>query len=416
MSADETTTLTFQNAVAQGQIRILKVDQDGGASLGGACFTIDDGLPVCDNNTGDLDPAEGVILVDATAGDRTVTEVTAPEGYDPVLSPQTVAVANGETAEVTFENSAFTGSVRITKTDNSTQQPLGGACFTLQDAEGNTVGPVCDNGEGDSDPAEGIIVLQGVTAGTYDVLESTTPEGYVAPEGAVATGVQVTSGQAAEVAVGNEPVAVPTPTPLPAGSLLIDKVDENGQSLAGACFQLLGSTNVGPVCDNGAADTDPAEGKIGIANIPAGDYTLTETQAPAGFSQAANQNVTIAVGETLDVQVVNVASTPAVGMLVINVTDDAGNALGGACFTYGGTNICDNGIGDENPAPGVIQVSGVAVGDYQVVQTVAPTGSQIADAQATSITADQTSVLDFLQTAAEPETGGLQIDLTDDEG
>ncbi len=204
-----------RTTIAQGQIRILKVDQDGGANLGGACFTVDDGLPVCDNNTGDLDPAEGVILVDATAGDRMVTEVTAPEGYDPVLSPQTVTVQNGETAEITFENSAFTGSVRIVKTANDTQLPLGGACFTLQDADGNTVGPVCDNGEGDSDPAEGVIVLQGVTAGTYDVLESTTPDGYVAPEGPVATGVQVTSGQAAEIAVGNLPVDVPDANPGP---------------------------------------------------------------------------------------------------------------------------------------------------------------------------------------------------------
>lgn len=142
--------------------------------------------PVCDNQTGDLDPADGVIGR-RSAGDRLVTEVTAPEGYDPVLSPQTVTVGNGETAEITFENSAFTGSVRITKTDNDTQLPLGGACFALQDLDGNATTPVCDNGAGDSDPAEGVIVMQGVTAGTYDLYESTTPDGYVAPEGAVAT-------------------------------------------------------------------------------------------------------------------------------------------------------------------------------------------------------------------------------------
>jgi uncharacterized surface anchored protein len=414
--ADQQASLTFQDELAQGQIRILKVDQNGGTSLGGACFTVDDGLPVCDNQTGDLDPAEGVILVDATAGDRQVAEVTAPEGYDPVLSPQTVTVTSGDTVEVTFENSAFTGSVRITKSDNNTQLALAGACFTLQGEDDASFGPVCDNGDGDSDPADGVIVMQGVTAGTYDLVESTTPDGYVAPEGPVATGVQVTSGQAAEIAVGNEPVDVPTPTPIPAGSVLIDKVDPDGNALAGACFALAGGTSVGPVCDNGPADTDPAEGKIGIDNVPEGAYTLSETQAPDGYSQAANQDVTVTIGETAEVQVVDQPTAPEVGVLAITVADADGNALGGACFTYGGASICDNGAGDEDPAAGAIRVSGVQVGTYQVANSLAPANFDTADPQSVDIASGETSTVAFTLAAAAPQTGGLQLELNDDEG
>jgi len=416
VAADQQATVTFQNERAQGQFRILKVDQDGGASLAGACFTVDDGLPICDNQTGDLDPADGVILVDAAAGERQVAEASAPEGYDPALAPVAVTVTAGEAAEVTFENSAATGSVSITKTDNTTQQPLAGACFTLQGAEGATSGAVCDNGDGDADPADGVIVLQGVAPGTYDLVESTTPDGYVAPDGPVATGLQVAAGAAAEVAVGNQPADVPTPTPLPAGSVLIDKVDPDGNALAGACFALSGATDAGPVCDNDAADTDPADGKIGIANVPAGDYTLSETQAPDGYSQAANQNLTVAVGQTAEIQVVDQATAPQVGVLAITIADDAGNALGGACFSFDGTNVCDNGTGDENPNHGEIQVSGVRGGSYQVANTIAPANFQTAEAQTAEITDGATTTVDFVLAAAEPETGGLQIDLTDDAG
>ena len=416
ITADQQATVTFENELAQGQIRILKIDENGGANLAGACFTVDDGQPVCDNQTGDLDPADGVILVDAPAGDHQVSESTAPEGYDPVLTPQTVTVANGAIVEVTFENSAVTGSVRVTKTDNTTQQPLAGACFTLQGGDDESFGPVCDNGDGDADPADGIVVLQGVSAGTYDLLESTTPDGYEAPDGPVSTGIQVAAGQTAEISVGNQPADVPTPTPLPAGSVLIDKVDQDGNLLAGACFALAGDSNVGPVCDNGAADTDPADGKIGIDNVPAGDYTLTETQAPDGYSVATSQDLTVAVGETAQVQVVDQPTAPEVGVLAITVADDAGNALGGACFTFGATSVCDNGAVDENPENGAIQVSGVLVGTYQITNTVAPANFQTAEPQSVDIAAAQTTTAAFVLAAAAPETGGLQIDLTDDQG
>ncbi len=177
--------------------------------------------------------------------------------------------------------------------------------------------------------------------------------------------------------------------------MLIDKVDQDGAALAGACFQLLGTSNVGPVCDNGAADTDPAEGKIGIDNVPEGTYTLSETHGARWLQPGRESGHHRHHWRTRhQVQVVNQPTAPQVGILAITVSDDAGNALGGACFSYGGTNICDNGIGDENPAAGQIQVSGVRVGTYQIVQTIAPTGFQIAEAQSADIVASETTTVD----------------------
>ena len=92
----------------------------------------------------------------------------------------------------------------------------------------------------------------------------------------------------------------------------------------------------------------------------------------------------------------NQPTAPEVGVLAITVADDAGNALGGACFTYGGTSICDNGVGDENPAAGQIQVSGVRVGTYEVANTVAPANFQTAESQSVDITSGQTTTAAFV--------------------
>src|SRR5690606_38112135 len=111
---------------------------------------------------------------------------------------------------------------------------------------------VCDNGDLDGNPADGVILISGVDPDVYDVTEETTPEGYLAPDGPVFAGLQVGETEPVVVDVANEPESAPTAVPVETGSLVIEKTDPNGTPLAGACFQLSGDTTVGPVCDNDA--------------------------------------------------------------------------------------------------------------------------------------------------------------------
>ena len=72
-----------------------------------------------------------------------------------------------------------------------------------------------------------------------------------------------------------------------AGSLSWLKHDNAGNLLGGATFQVC-QTDVEPdacfsVTDNAGRDTDAADGKFTVVNLDLGDYSVTETAAPAGF-------------------------------------------------------------------------------------------------------------------------------------
>ncbi len=411
----ESATIDFVNQLAIGTIRILKTADDTGDPLGGACFAVDDGEPVCDNGEGDGDSALGVIAITATVGEHTVTETQSPEGYDAVTPGTTVTVQLGESVDVPFVNTRFTGSLSLTKTDNQTGDYLSGACFTL-DGE-TSYGPICDNDDGDADSADGVILLQGIEPGVYTITETTTPEGYVAPDGPVLENVVIAGGTVTNLEIENEPEGASVrPILPPVGGLEITSVDEEGNAVGGACFSLTGATGVGPVCDNDAADLDPELGVIQIGDIPTGEYTLAETTTPEGFTPSSPRTVVIGIDATVEVEIVHSATPVEPGSLRIRALDADGNPVGGACFAWGTGSQCDNLAGDGDPAVGVILVTGLVAGDYTVAGTEPPVSMVLADPQTVTIVAGEEATLEFTHEAAAEETGGLEFQLKDDNG
>ncbi|CAN5566421.1 hypothetical protein BH23CHL5_BH23CHL5_00970 [soil metagenome] len=406
--------VTVTNERSEGSIRIEKSDDETGELIGGACFSVDGNEPVCDNDANDADPADGVLQIVTTPGNRIVQETTAPEGYDGLVGPQSVDVPGGGSVTVQFPNTRFTGSLSIVKTDNSTDEPLSGACFTVSGEE--TVGPVCDNDASDADGTPGTVLIQGLAPGVYSIVETATPSGYTPPAGPVAENVQVAGGTVKVVDVANEPEGAPVPLPANLGDLEIRKTNEDGAALAGACFSLIGDTTVGPVCDGQEGDSSLQDGTISISGIPAGDYLLEESTAPEGYAAGPVQTVTIVATDTVRVDVTNVASEEQRGSLQIQSTDGAGQDLGGACYSNGLTTFCDNEAGDEDPAPGIILVSGIPVGDFTITQTQTPTGFVQASPLPVTIKNDQQAGLVVPHEVAPAETGGLEFELNDTNG
>ena len=176
-----------------GQIRILKLDQDG-LPLAGTTFEITPNpktgtgsLTVVDNGLNDADPADGVLLVTevqvCTA--VTVTEVDAPDGYELDPTPQPAHVTEcGETVVLTFVNTETEeyGQIKILKTDPD-GLALDGATFEISPNPKTGELPaltVIDEGLNDEALGQpGVLLVSGCIVCTpVTVTEIDAPDGY----------------------------------------------------------------------------------------------------------------------------------------------------------------------------------------------------------------------------------------------
>src|SRR5690606_13329162 len=143
-------------------------------------------------------------------------------------------------------NSAAPGRLHVIKVDAADPSVrLDDACFRL-DRDGETAyGPFCD---GEDRNVDGRIVFASVAPGTYTLVETQAPAGFdPAPDREVTIRPNVTH----QVTVQNQE----TPPPPEAGTLVVHKLNENNESLAGGCFRLFDGDRAvtGPICDIRAA-------------------------------------------------------------------------------------------------------------------------------------------------------------------
>ncbi|WP_416443128.1 SpaA isopeptide-forming pilin-related protein [Leucobacter sp. HNU] len=193
----------------------------------------------------------------------------------------------------------------------------------------------------DQDPAPGKFRIVGVPWGSYDLRETKAPAGYVLP----ADPVRVVVGPGGLDPAGWTYRIGDVKNVKPGVDVSWEKVDPQHQRLAGAEWDLV------PVDGNGAptpggtvvhvtdcaqqnaagclgADTDPAPGRFLLRQVPAGDYHLIETRAPAGFAKlTAPVRVTVsgatavAIGqiENRQVDVPVLPLTGGIGTLVFSI-------------------------------------------------------------------------------------------------
>jgi hypothetical protein len=327
--------------------------------------------------------------------------------------PSTVT-GNSDTADykdtvLTTKRLSTCKDVNIVKVDDTTPtaNPLQGAVFKLYNNVLPLAGPRDTSATSTADTitnplltcttgADGKCSIANVPFGEYWAVETTTPANH-----------DTAADQRVTVA-SNSTTAGLTLTfvdPRQRGSIIVKKVDTLGGALSGASFTVSpGSGTMGPSGTNGI---------LCIDNLLYNTYTVHESQAPFGYTAAADQTFAVSTKSncatrlagtyTPDLTFID-SSKP--GTINILKKDDANNPLiagftlfkdVGTVGTYEPATDTVAQAGPTNTASdGTLQFASVPLGSYCVVETTTPAGYATAPAQCVTIALNATGQVENL--------------------
>lgn len=265
--AQPITNITIQNVAQTGQLTINKTAESG-QPLAGASFDVrnQQGALVGNYQTN----AKGQIkLTNIAVGDYTVQETKAPNGYQVNAKTFKATISDRHTTTVKVVDQKVTpevapGVLVIHNVDQKKQTPLVGATFRLETADGKVVRQQLVIG------AAGQVVVDGLTAGDYQLIQTTAATAYQT----TATPITV------KVQGNHEVTAITVENHQAAGSVIVNQVDGNtNQPLVGAKYQVQSSTGK-VLIDNLKSDE---RGHVIIQKLMPATYRLVEVSAPTGY-------------------------------------------------------------------------------------------------------------------------------------
>lgn len=322
-------SVTFQVELQRASLVINA--SDGTQNIAGACYVLDESSePVCDDGS-------GVTFQNLTLGDHTVRIQDVPAEYS-LAGEETITInVPAEGAAHTFNVQAVTVDIRITTVNQETNDPLVGACYSL------------DGGEIECDDAQtGEVIFVGEAPGEKTLSMETAPEGF-----------EPSSDQMIAAGVNDVEVGLLAET----GSMNVSVLNADGDApLTGFCVRLDADE---PTCD------DTTAGTITFDGVPVGSHEVEITSAPLEFDLPAEgariQNVEVVVDPATSVIFRVAAIAPATGNLDVTVqfAGDTPTPAEGACvLVYQGETQVANGCDDNND--GIVNFTDLQVGDYQV--------------------------------------------------
>lgn len=380
-SQTQAATVTDTNSLKTGSVILNKVGEDNtNAGLQGAVYDFYNSNGFNVEKTTDTN---GQIQIDGLKpGTYSYVEKTAPNDYQVDPNVKTFTIVKGQTQALTLnETDTLTpGSVVLTKYDSEDHtKTLQGATFELLGSDQTT--RVKQNLTTDEN---GKISVDGLKPGTYYFKETQAPTNYDVNNGLVK--VVIDKGQTTAESVN----AYDTLTP--GSAKLIKKAAEDHSTLLlSAEYKLVRLDSTGNqvwVKDHLVTDQF---GQITVNDLAPGHYQFIETAAPANYQLDATPiDVTVAPGQkSVDDATVTAYDTLTPGDAHIIKTDAlTGTVLSGAIFNVvdrtGATVRTDVLTGSD----GTVTVSNLAPGNYQLVETKAPTG-YAKSAQAIPFTIDK---------------------------
>ncbi|MFP7254338.1 SpaA isopeptide-forming pilin-related protein [Terribacillus goriensis] len=363
----EAAVVTAANTLIPGSVVLEKIDSaDHSITLKGASFKLV-------NSKGDVvderlvtDKDGRITVENLKPGEYQFIEIDAPKDYELDAEPIkfTVEKSQKEALVIQQTNTLKPGEVELTKVNkHNTGETLAGAEYALKDASGNVVKENLVTDE------NGKIAVAGLAPGKYQFVEVKAPEHFVLDATPITFEIARSQEKAVSVTAVNE---------LKRGAVEITKVGEDNleKGLEGAEYELR--TKAGDVIATGKTDET---GKVQFKDLLPGDYEIVETKAPFGYVLNADPipvTVDRSQEKLLAVQQVDELTT---GSVLMKKVDSKENAIGlaGAVFELQdetGKTIKEGLTTNEN---GELSITDLKPGDYQLIETQAPTDYKLDD-------------------------------------
>ncbi|MGP9057180.1 SpaA isopeptide-forming pilin-related protein [Bacillus cereus] len=256
-------------------------------------------------------------------------------------------------------NKPSTGKVKIKKVDsNNDNKKLEGAKFKIEDSKGKIVGELVTNEEGEA-------ISKDLPIGNYTLVEKEAPKGYELLKDNIT--VKIEKDAVVEIKIGNKKL------PDPMGKMKLVKVDisDKNKKLARAKFHIEDSKGkiVGELVTN-------EEGEVISKDLPIGNYTLVEVEAPKGY-ELLKEKITVKIEKdaVVEIKIENKKLPDPTGQFEIEKVDDMDSELKlkGAVFQVldkEGKEVSRL-ITDEK---GKVISNQLAIGKYTIKEIKAPNG------------------------------------------
>ncbi len=297
-------------------------------------------------------------------------------------------------------NKPSTGKVKIKKVDsNNDNKKLVGAKFKIEDLNGKIVGELVTNEEGEA-------ISKDLPIGNYTLVEKEAPKGYELSKDKIA--VKVEKDAEVEIKIGNKKL------PDPMGKMKLVKVDisDKNKKLAGAKFKIedLNGKIVGELVTN-------EEGEVISKDLPIGNYTLVEVEAPKGYELLkAKITVKIEKDAEVEIKIGNKKLPDPMGKMKLVKVDisDKNKKLAGAKFHIEDAKgkVVGELITDEK---GEMISKDLPIGNYTLVEIEAPKGYELLkDKIAVKIEKDTVVEIKIENKKLPDPTGQFEIEKVDD--
>ena len=334
------------------KVNINKVDSETKKAVKGATLVV--------KNKNDKEVArfttdeKAYKLENLDAGEYTVSELNAPEGYKKSSKTVKFTVENDDkTINVTFENDKIKNPVEISKKDATTSKELPGAHLVVKDEAGNIVDEWTSTDEEHK--------IKDLKAGNYTLSETIAPEGYRLQTTTVGFTVKG-DGTTTKVEMLNEPMKNTV--------VKINKIDsETKKYVKGAVIQIKDSK--GKV----VKEFTTSAKAYNISDLEVGSYTAEEVKAPSGY-ELNKTKVPFKVeknDKTINVEILNKKYVTKVEVSKKDATTS--KELPGAHLVV--KDEAGNVVDEWTSTDEVHIIKGLKEGKYTLSETIAPEGYRL---------------------------------------